>query len=56
MATPHITGLAAYLLAFIGSMEPEELCAYIADTANSGYISNPGTNTVNLIGYNGSGK
>lgn len=53
MASPHIAGLGAYLLAYVGSMDPEELCAYIADTASSGYISNPGTNTVNLIAFNG---
>lgn len=53
MATPHITGLGAYLLSLLGTKTPAALCAYIQSTASSGYISNPGTNTVNLIAFNG---
>lgn len=53
MAAPHVAGLAAYLLALNGPMKPQELCTYMAATATSGRLANPGTNTPNLIAFNG---
>jgi hypothetical protein len=53
MATPHITGLGAYLLALLGKKDPQELCAYIAATANSGSLTGIPSGTVNLIAFNG---
>lgn len=53
MATPHVAGLATYLLAINGYVEPEELCSYLAETATEGQIEDPGLDTVNLIAFNG---
>jgi subtilisin family serine protease len=55
MATPHITGLAAYLLGLGGSIptDPVALCSYIASTALSGVISGVVNGTVNLLANNG---
>lgn len=54
MATPHVTGLAAYLLG-LGSAprDPQELCSYIGKTALSGFISGVPSTTVNLLANNG---
>jgi hypothetical protein len=53
MATPHIVGLAAYLLALLGSKAPQELCAYIASTGTVGALSGVPSGTVNVIAFNG---
>jgi hypothetical protein len=55
MATPHITGLGAYLLALLGKQAPQDLCKYIADTANKGVITGmPRDNkTINALAFNG---
>ncbi|KAI0850406.1 subtilisin-like protein [Daldinia vernicosa] len=53
MATPHITGLGAYLLALEGKKTPQELCSYIASTASSGILSSIPSGTVNKLAYNG---
>ncbi|KLU87155.1 cuticle-degrading protease [Magnaporthiopsis poae ATCC 64411] len=53
MATPHITGLGAYLLGLLGSRSPAALCSYIASTAQSGIISGIPSGTVNLLAFNG---
>jgi subtilisin family serine protease len=53
MATPHITGLGAYLLALLGSKTPAALCAYIASTAQSGILSGIPSGTVNKLAFNG---
>lgn len=54
MASPHIAGLAAYLLG-VGSAptEPVQLCSYIAETALSGVISNVPSGTSNKLANNG---
>lgn len=54
MATPHIAGLAAYLLG-LGSAptNPVQLCSYIAQTALSGVISGVPRGTVNLLAHIG---
>ncbi|KAI0175472.1 subtilisin-like protein [Hypoxylon sp. FL1284] len=54
MATPHIAGLGAYLLALNGNQSPQELCSYIASSANSGVLSGIPSGTVNKLAYNGS--
>ncbi|OTA98728.1 hypothetical protein M426DRAFT_69250 [Hypoxylon sp. CI-4A] len=53
MATPHIAGLGAYLLALEGSKSPAELCSYIASTANSDILSSIPSGTVNKLAFNG---
>lgn len=53
MATPHITGLAAYLLTLLGKKTPAALCSYIASTANSGVITGIPSGTVNKLAFNG---
>lgn len=53
MASPHIAGLGAYLLALQGSKTPQALCDYIRSTANSGVISSIPSGTSNLLAYNG---
>ena len=58
MATPHITGLGAYLLALNGQKSPQALCSYIQSTAQSGKITGLPSGTANLLAFNGnpSGK
>ncbi|AEO63696.1 757f3bf4-079b-4659-8909-cf4dae84328f [Thermothielavioides terrestris] len=53
MATPHITGLGAYLLALLGPKSPEDLCAYIRSTGTSGKLSGIPSGTVNVVAFNG---
>ncbi|KAI2464970.1 subtilisin-like protein [Annulohypoxylon bovei var. microspora] len=53
MATPHITGLGAYLLALEGNKTPQELCSYIASTALSGVLTSIPSGTVNKLAFNG---
>lgn len=52
MAAPHVAGLASYFLALNGPTTPQELCSYMMTTATPGHISNPGTNSPNLIAHN----
>ncbi|KAK0615229.1 peptidase S8/S53 domain-containing protein [Bombardia bombarda] len=53
MATPHIAGLGAYLLSFLGPKTPEVLCTYIRDTATQGVITDLPSGTVNALAFNG---
>ncbi len=53
MATPHITGLGAYLLTLLGKKDPQTLCAYIQSTANKGVITSVPSGTVNALAFNG---
>jgi subtilisin family serine protease len=53
MASPHIAGLAAYLLALQGSKTPAELCNYIKTSAISGAISGLPSGTTNRLAFNG---
>lgn len=54
MASPHIAGLAAYLLG-LGSApkSPVELCKYIAETALDGVVGEVPRQTVNKLASNG---
>lgn len=53
MASPHIAGLAAYLLALRGQQSPEALCTYIKNTAVTGVISGLPSGTANRLAFNG---
>jgi subtilisin family serine protease len=53
MATPHIAGLGAYLLALLGKKSPAALCKYIVDTAQSNILSGIPSGTVNKLAFNG---
>jgi len=54
IATPHIAGLAAYLIALEGLPSPAAVAKRIQSLATSGVISDS-ESTNNLIGYNGNG-
>jgi hypothetical protein len=53
MASPHVAGLAAYLLTLLGKKSPEALCTYIKDTAISGSITGLPRGTTNKLAFNG---
>jgi len=53
MATPHITGLGAYLLSLNGAKAPQDLCSYIQKTAVSNKLSGIPSGTVNALAFNG---
>ncbi|KAI1844127.1 hypothetical protein JX265_013768 [Neoarthrinium moseri] len=54
MASPHIAGLAAYLLGLgTAPKDPQELCSYIAQSALSDVVSGVPSSTVNLLANNG---
>lgn len=53
MASPHVAGLGAYLLALLGPKTPAELCQHLQDTANLGVITDIPNGTVNALAFNG---
>ncbi|KAL2269242.1 hypothetical protein VTJ83DRAFT_4088 [Remersonia thermophila] len=53
MASPHIAGLGAYLLALQGKKSPAELCNYIKNTAHSGVLTGLPSGTTNKLAFNG---
>ncbi|KAJ9143501.1 Subtilisin-like protein [Pleurostoma richardsiae] len=53
MATPHITGLGAYLLTLLGARTPQALCSYIQSIATSGVLTGVPSGTNNLLAFNG---
>lgn len=53
MATPHITGLAAYLLGFEGSYTPAALCARIQTLSTKNKITSLPSGTKNYLAFNG---
>ncbi|RYP56442.1 hypothetical protein DL769_009914 [Monosporascus sp. CRB-8-3] len=53
MATPHITGLGAYLLTLLGKKSPTELCSYMQSIASSGVLASVPNGTKNLLAFNG---
>jgi oryzin len=55
MATPHVAGLAAYLIALEGLSTPAAVVARIKALATSGLITSAGSGSPNLIAYNGNG-
>ncbi|TRX88340.1 hypothetical protein FHL15_010778 [Xylaria flabelliformis] len=55
MSTPHVAGLALYLIALEGLSTPAAVTARIKALGTSGKISGIRSGTVNLISYNGNG-
>jgi cerevisin len=55
MATPHIAGLAAYLLSKDTSLKPDTLTSKIISLGQSNVIGGVPDGTVNLLAYNGEG-
>ncbi|KAI1431270.1 subtilase [Xylaria sp. CBS 124048] len=55
MATPHVTGLALYLMAYEGLSTPAAIVARIKALATTGQITGVPNGTVNSIVYNGNG-
>jgi hypothetical protein len=53
MATPHVAGLAAYLLGFEGKKTPADLGARIQTLANKNKITGIPSGTVNYLAFNG---
>lgn len=53
MATPHVAGLAAYLIALEGLTTPAKVQARIKALATSGDVTSAGSGSPNLIAYNG---
>ncbi|KAI1818361.1 proteinase T-like protein [Poronia punctata] len=53
MASPHIAGLGAYLLALDGFKDPQTLCAYIGSTGTRDVLSNIPSGTINSLAFNG---
>ncbi|KAI1843039.1 hypothetical protein JX265_005181 [Neoarthrinium moseri] len=54
MATPHVTGLGAYLLALEGERDPIALCERIQALANEGVVG-LALSSNNLLAYNNAG-
>jgi subtilisin family serine protease len=52
MATPHITGLGAYILTLEGTCDPIALCERLQALANEGVVGSALT-TNNYLAYNG---
>ncbi|KAI0470218.1 proteinase T-like protein [Xylaria cf. heliscus] len=52
MASPHVAGLGAYLLAAEGQKAPQALCAYIASIATSGALTGVPSGSVNKLAFN----
>ncbi|KAF2844192.1 subtilisin-like serine protease-like protein PR1A [Plenodomus tracheiphilus IPT5] len=53
MATPHVAGLAAYLLALEGRMTPAALASRISSLANGNKITGVPAGTINALAFNG---
>ena len=53
MASPHIAGLGAYLLALEGNKSPTALCSRIQTLATRNALSSIPSGTVNYLAYNG---
>ncbi|TKX19986.1 cuticle-degrading protease-2 [Elsinoe australis] len=53
MASPHVAGLAAYLLALEGPADPVALCNKIKDRAVKGAVQGVPNGTNNLLVFNG---
>ncbi|KAL6825142.1 subtilisin-like protein [Trichoderma camerunense] len=53
MATPHIVGLGAYLLALEGPRAPEALCSRIQALSGRSLLSGIPSGTINAVAFNG---
>lgn len=56
MASPHIAGLGAYLLALEGTRTPSALCARIQSLSTKNVIASAGSGSPNYLAYNGNGS
>jgi subtilisin family serine protease len=56
MASPHIAGLAAYLLGNSGKQSPAALCAQIQSLATKDVLTKAIKNTKNYLAFNGAGE
>ena len=55
MATPHVAGLAAYLIALEGTRTPSALASRIQSLSTKNVITSAGSGSVNYLAYNGNG-
>lgn len=55
MATPHIAGLAAYLLSY-ENIKTSQLCSRIVELSLKSKIKGLPSNTVNYLAYNGAAQ
>lgn len=55
MATPHVAGLSAYLIALEGLSSPGAVANRLLALATNGVITNPGAGSPNRLAYNGNG-
>lgn len=53
MASPHVAGLAAYLLSFEGKVTPAALSARITALSTKNKITGLRTGTKNYLAFNG---
>ncbi|KKP06357.1 proteinase T [Trichoderma harzianum] len=53
MATPHIVGLGAYLLALEGPRDPQALCSRIQALSGRSLLSGIPSGTINAVAFNG---
>ncbi|KAL5348785.1 Subtilisin-like protease 2 [Pseudogymnoascus australis] len=54
MATPHVAGLAAYLIALEGLSSPAEVASRIQSLSTKNVVQDP-NNSANMLAYNGNG-
>ncbi|KAI1824487.1 proteinase T-like protein [Xylaria intraflava] len=52
MASPHITGLGAYLLSLEGQTDPQSLCDYIAAIGTAEVLTGIPSGTINSLAFN----
>jgi len=55
MASPHIAGLGAYLIALEGTRTPAALCTRIQSLSTKNVITAAGSGSPNYLAYNGNG-
>lgn len=53
MASPHVAGLAAYLLSFRGKQTPAALSSYITSTSLKSLVTGLPSGTINNLAFNG---
>lgn len=55
MASPHVAGVAAYLIGLEGLSTPAAVRSRLIALATTGLVGNPGSGSPNVLLYNGSG-